>query len=57
MENSIAKKYLEARKLNAITDDPESNPFKSKYRARKLLQDIEDEIYNELENLDNTNLV
>lgn len=57
MEDVIAKKYLEARELSEVTNDPENNPFQSKYKARKLLQDIKDDIQQELENIDDSYLV
>uniref|UniRef100_H2Y9J0 KIF-binding protein n=1 Tax=Ciona savignyi TaxID=51511 RepID=H2Y9J0_CIOSA len=39
------EKYLRAKELNAATSDPEKNPFKSKYEARNLLQNIREDVH------------
>jgi len=37
--------YLRAKALNEATDDPEIEPFKSKYQAREVFQEIRDSIH------------
>ena len=37
--------YREAKILNEITSDPKTNPYKSKYESRKILDRLRDEIH------------
>jgi len=38
------EKYKKARDLNDFNDDPKTNPFKSKYESRKIIQELKEEV-------------
>ena len=38
------EKYKKAKDLNDFNDDPKTNPFKSKYESRKIIQELKEEI-------------
>ena len=42
MFDDLVKKYSKAKDLSEFSGDPETNPFESKYKARKLFFDIRD---------------
>lgn len=38
------ERYKKARDLNDFNDDPKTNPFKSKYESRKIIQELKEEV-------------
>ena len=42
MFEDLVEKYSKAKELSEFNRDPESDPFKSKYQARKLFLEIRD---------------
>ena len=57
MSEDVAEKYRKANELNEFTGDPESNPFQSKYDARKLFVDIRDYFHQQREDNESTCLL
>ena len=57
MNAELSKKYSKAKSLTEFDGDPESNPFLSKYQARKLFQDIRDDLHCQRENDDCVSLM
>jgi len=57
MLEDLVEKYTKAKELTDFTGDPESDPFKSKYQARKLFLDIRDYYHQQREDDENIDIL